>query len=114
MIFNTTTFVVSTSVNKNAPARNTTVTLTESDIPDATVVSALTSGQSPRVRLQTNLRANGIPDTLEMKWSEYVIPGRVSHVTAQMSPEQIAERAMNDSTFLDAMLAKLREKGAIE
>ena len=114
MKFNTLSFVVSTAVTKDSQPQNTTVTLTECDIPDETIVSALTSGQSPRVRLQTKFRADGIPREVKMPWSDYVIPGRGPKVTVQETPAQIAERAAKDPALLEALLEQLKQQGAIE
>ena len=109
MKFAQTTFVVETKVTKDGAAQPTTVTLTAGEVSDATVLSSLISGQSPRVRLQTNFRQNGIPKEVTMTWEQYITPGRQPKVVVAETPEQIIARAKADPELMKALLSQLTE-----
>ena len=107
MKFNTTSFDVSTKVNKNGGEQVTRLTLTGCEVDDAVIASSLISGQSPRVRLQNGFRANGIPKETTMTWAEYITPGRQPKVVIAETPEQVAERANKDPEYRKMLLEQL-------
>lgn len=113
MEFAACTFTVSTKLGEGSPVHQTTVSLTASTIDDKIVSDALISGQSPRVRYQTNLRNSGkIPATDNMTWSEWISPTRkVVKVAREMSAEEIQiaalKGAQSDPDARKKLLAEL-------
>ena len=104
MLFTTQTVSITTKVNKNAPQVETTLTLTESEIDDSVVMSALISGQSPRVRIQNAWREDGIPKAVTVKWADYITPGKVTRVAVKQTDDEIAKGLLSDPIRLKAML----------
>lgn len=106
MKFPQTVFVVKTAVKKDSDPIVTTITLTESDIPDETVAGALISGQSPRVAWQTWARTNGIPNTKTLSWADWI--GKPAPVAKPMTYEQIVDVAKSDPEKARKLLAELQ------
>lgn len=110
MKFSTVTFSMSTSATGNhADGIATTVTLTESDVPDEVVAASAIAGQSPRVAWGGRWRVNGTPKAITMPWLEWFgKPRAVLVVTPESAEAQInalspAERRV----LLENALAKL-------
>ena len=105
--FPATSFVVSTKINKDAPAKNTAVSLTSGPVEMSALMDTLTSGNSPRVRAQNVWRDNGIPDKVEMSWSDWIVGQKRTTVTVQETPDQIAARALANPELLAQLLKAL-------
>jgi hypothetical protein len=110
MKYANTTFSMSVAMNKNSAPVAVSITLTESDVPESLAMSELISGQSPRVRFQNRLRADGVNVAREykMSWIDWLTPKRGSRqVTPQvMTPEAMVEHAKGNKDYM-AMLQKL-------
>jgi len=100
------TFDVSTKITKDAPAKTTHVTLTESDIPEFVVADVLIGGNSPRVRMQGQWRDDGIPADVTMTWAEWVTPVRRTRVNGPVTFDTAKSAATG---FTDAEKKALAE-----
>lgn len=107
MKFNDTTFTLKTAVQKDSEPIATRVTLTSADVPDGVVAAALVSGNSPRVKWQSNWRRNGVPREVTMTWAEWV--GKPEAIAAPETPEQVLARAQRDPTFRARMLEMMAQ-----
>lgn len=113
MFFKQVSFVISTTnapegkkANK-ADAIQTNVTLLECEVPDDVVASALVSGQSPRVGWQQRAKANGIPRSEEILWSDWIKPGRVS-VQKALTKDELKMQALGNADIMAELVAKVR------
>ncbi len=110
MKFTQLSFEMSVAASATTKPHNVSVTLTESDIDDTKIVECLVGGNSPRVRLQSNLRRadGGIPSTYTCTWEEFIVGKRGPRATTKsMTPEQIESAAVANAKTDPAYRARL-------
>ena len=98
MKFPHTTFTLSTAVLKNSPEQRTIVTIAEGDIDDAIVIASSVSGNSPRVKHQSNWRRNGVPPNANFTPIEWFGSPKQAKIPETIS--QVTERAKRDPEYL--------------
>jgi hypothetical protein len=114
MRFAKTTFVLTTKLGEGAQKVNTTVTLLDSDVPDQIVANALVSGQSPRVRWQTNERNSGkIRPEATLTWAQWIGSAALPSVAREMSSAEIVEKATRDPAILAEIMAEIQRRNAV-
>lgn len=102
------TFNVATKVTKDSEAINTEITLTESDVSDDVIAAALIAGNSPRVHWQSGARANGVPKTVTLSWSDWIgKPRRATVATRPMTAQEMLAEAKRDPDFAAKFAALL-------
>ncbi len=113
MFFPKQTIVIGVSKEpKGANSVDITVNIAEGDVPDETVIASSIAGNSPRVRVQGQLRREGWDSTrtLNMSALEWFGSPRAQR-NVQLTPEQIdaevSKRAQNDAEYRKAKIAEL-------
>ena len=114
MKFATITFNLKTKLGEGSPTVTTAITLTETDVPDQIVANALVSGQSPRVRWQTNERNSGkIRTEATLTWAQWIGSAALPSVARPMTNEEIKAQTMRDPALLAEIMAMIAERNKV-
>ena len=101
-------FALNTCIKSGSPSQHTEITVAAGDVPDEVVIAALTSGQSPRVALQSRMREDGIPKTLTLTWAQLLAPvKRTRVVTVPSTPSDIKARMLVDLEYRKEILKQM-------
>ena len=106
-----TTFVMQVSINAKATPVNVSVTIDWDGYTIDDAMRDLLAGQSPRVKLQNQLRTNGIPagNTVSINMREFMGNRRPLAVpmTDEQALEHLVQRSKVDSKIREALMARI-------